>query len=252
MPARRATTDNRNVDVAIVCTLAMESDPFVKRLRNQRKTVGNRFHIVEGDAAGKRLAVLRTEPSPKRLAEAVDALLFVHRPRWVVAAGFAIGIDPTLLKGRLVIADELADESGRVLKINLRAAPEERTAGEFAFGRLVSLRSPPRSKLRKSALRERTGAIATDRVTFTIAEMCRREKTRLLAVRVLIDDATGDIAPGTRAVLHPSASFRAGGWVGAFLGGSGKTARLMKMRHEARRHAERLADLLMTLVATLE
>lgn len=252
MPTKRATTENRTVDVAIVCTLEMESAPIVKRLRNRRKTLGNRFQIVEGDAAEKRLAVLRAEPSPKRLAEAVDALLFVHWPRWVVAAGFAIGIDPALSTGRILIADELADESGRILKINLQAAPEQRSTGDVVFGRLVSLRNPPRTKLRKSDLRQRTGAVAADRVTFTVAELCRREKARLVAVRVLIDDASADSAPGSTAVFHPSASFRAGGWVGAFLSGSGKTSRLMKVRNEARRHAERLAALLMTLVATLD
>ncbi len=252
MPAKRTTADNRKVDVAIICTLDLESDPIVKQLRNRRKTLGNRFQIVEGDAAGKRLAVVRVEPSPKRLADAMDALLFVHRPRWVIAAGFAIGIDPALNTGRIVIADELADDSGRILKINLRAAPEQRSTADVVFGRLVSMRNPPRTKSRKNDLRQRAGAVAADRVSFTVAELCRRAVARLLAVRVLIDDASTDAAAASRAVLHPSASFRAGGWVGAFMSGSGKTSRLMKGREAAKRHAARLAALLMTVVATLE
>jgi hypothetical protein len=118
-------------------------------------------------------------------------------------------------------------------------------------GRLASVATLPRTVTAKRELRAKTGAIAADQHSWSLARVSCERGVRVLPVRVLVDDAARDADPESRAVYHPSATYRAGGVVGALISGAGHVGRIWQIRSAAKRHAERLADFLVHLMPTL-
>jgi nucleoside phosphorylase len=240
-----------SVDVAIVCALDLEADAIVRHLRRHKKTIGSGFTITCGTLSSRPVAVVRSEPGRKRIAAAADAVLHVHRPRCLIAAGFAIGLDATLRRGDVLVASEIVNDAGDREPISDTAVAVATRVAGANIGRLVSVSSLPRTVSAKRELLAKTVAVAADQQSMTLARISSERGVRFLAVRVLVDDATRDAAPESRAVYHPSASFRAGGVVGALMSGSGHVSRIWKIRAEAKRHANRLAEFLARLVPSL-
>lgn len=239
------------VDIAVVCALELEAAPLVRRLRGRRKTIGNRFVLVEGVVAERRVAVAWTDAPTKRLSDAADALLFTHKPRWLVAAGFAVGLDDAARTGDIVLASEVADEAGNCLNVGIRLATDDAGAPGTHAIRLVSTARWPHSIAEKHELHVRTGAVAADSQSFSLARICAEQQTKFLAIRVLADDCSRDAAPELLAVYHPSAKFRWGAAVGALLRGTGRATKVWKLRSAAKRHAERLADYIVQVLPRL-
>src|SRR5437667_202652 len=110
MPISTHPRADPTVDVAIICTLELEAVPIVRRLGRRQKTIGDGFTVVSGWTGKRRVAVVRSDAGRKRLLAATDALLSVHRPKWLIAAGFAVGLDDALKRGSVVVASELVNE----------------------------------------------------------------------------------------------------------------------------------------------
>jgi adenosylhomocysteine nucleosidase len=250
MSRRPNTIVDRRVDVLAVFALELESAPLLRMLLGQRATTGSGFHVVEGSFGGRRLAVATIGSTGSRREAALDALESVHKPRWLVSAGFAVGLADEVRTGEIVLASELTDEQGNSLSPNYR---ENRPLGKgrLHVGRCISMARLPVSTESKRAAGKERRAMAADRQSFVLARFCAKRGVRFAALRVVVEDTQRDSAPGTRTIYHPSGSFRAGGWVGALLGGSGRVARLMTLRSEAKQHAERLADALTHLLPRL-
>jgi hypothetical protein len=115
----------------------------------------------------------------------------------------------------------------------------------------VSIARWPHSIAEKHDLRARTGAVAADSQSFSLARICAEQQTKFLAIRVLADDGSRDADPELLAVYHPSAKFRWGAAVGALLHGAGRATKVWKLRSTAKRHAERLADFLVQVLPRL-
>jgi hypothetical protein len=81
--------------------------------------------------------------------------------------------------------------------------------------------------------------------------MSAERGVRVLSVRVLVDDAAGDAEPESRAVYHPSVTYRAGGVLGALMSGASHVGKIWRIRSAAKRHADRLAEFLVHLMPTL-
>ena len=242
---------DQNVDIAVICALELEAAPLVRRLRGRRKTVGNRFVLVEGSVASRRLVVAWTDGLTKRLTVAADAVLFTHKPRWLVAAGFAVGLSDAARIGDIVLASELVDKAGNCLNVGIRLAPEDAAAPGTHAARLVSVARWPHSIADKHDLHVRTGAVAADSQSFSLAKICAEQQTKFLAIRVLADDGSRDADPELLAVYHPSVKFRWGAAVGALLRGTGRATKVWKLRSAAKRHAERLADFIVQVLPRL-
>ncbi|MBI3461465.1 MAG: hypothetical protein HY000_00155 [Planctomycetes bacterium] len=223
------------VDIAVMCALELEASPLVNRLKGRRKTIGNQFVLVEGNLGSQRVAVAWTKATPNRVAAAADALLCTHRPRWLVAAGFAVGLVEDAWAGDIVLASELMDEETNYVSVDIRLSPEESASSHAHTGRLVSTRKWPHSRAEKQDLHSRTGALAADLQSFTLAKLCAQQQTKFLTMRILADDCSRD----------------AGAAVGAVLSGSGRAMKIWKLRNTANVYADRLAGFLVQVLPGL-
>ena len=121
---------------------------------------------------------------PATAAKRVNSLLAGPKPRLLVCAGFAGGLDPKLRSGDLVVAENLS--SAEVLDRVRMVVP---TATPFVFGSILSRALPVESVADKAALFRETGALAVDMESEAVAAACRTAGVPLLVVRTISDPA---------------------------------------------------------------
>jgi adenosylhomocysteine nucleosidase len=251
MRGNQKTVSDSFVDIGIVCALELESTAIVRRMGRRQKTIGSGFTVVSGIMSGRRVAVVRSDAGRSKLAKAADALLTVHRPKWLIAAGFGVGIDGQAKRGELIVAIELVNDHDQVQSTSAGSIAATALAKDARAGRLISIAALPRPAADKRLLAQRSGAIAADQDSWSLARVAFEHGVPFLSVRVLIDDASQNAEPESSAVYHPSTSYRFGGIVGAFMSGKGHVGKVWKIRSTAKRHADRLADFLGQLMPLL-
>jgi len=119
---------------------------------------------------------------PAAAAKSIQLLLAQERPRMLICAGFAGGLDPRVRAGDVVVADNFSTAE-------LRGRARELTGARphHFFGPLVTRQDPVEAVDAKAALAAETGALAVDMETGAVAEACLRAAVPLLAVRAISD-----------------------------------------------------------------
>jgi len=84
---------------------------LVDRLSGVLRTQGAGFVAREGGLDGKRLRDRRNRCWHAGAARGTQALLLGHKPRWVISAGFAGGLDDKVRKGDIVMATSSLDST---------------------------------------------------------------------------------------------------------------------------------------------
>ena len=200
-----------SADVGVVAALGIELGPFLAKLENVRKYRGRRFTVIEGELAGKLVAVVLAGAGRRNAQSGAEALLAGHRPSWVVSAGFAGALDPTLRRNDLVLAHEVVNLEGRRYGIDL-AVPEGQG---LRTGRLLTVDEIVRTAAEKAELRRAHGADVVDMETSAVAALCAERGVRFLSARVVSDEAGTDLPPEVLAILGRSGGLRLGAAVGA-------------------------------------
>ena len=101
------------VDFGVVFALSQESGCFVDMLSRVRVTRGDGFTVRRGFCGEREVVVVESGPGRQRAAKTAHALIDAFRPRIVVSAGFAGGLDPRVKRHDLVAAESLVDADGR-------------------------------------------------------------------------------------------------------------------------------------------
>ena len=172
--------------IAVTFALPQESQDFRRALRAV-ETVGPR--LLRGRLGRAEVLVGHTGVGPVAAAENIAALLAFQRPRLLVSTGFAGGLDPQLVTGDLLVAENFsAPELLAQSRALLAGAPRA------FFGGLTSQSQPAESIASKTALAATTGAFAVDMETASVAAACAAADVPLLAVRA-ISDAAGEPLP---------------------------------------------------------
>ena len=118
-----------------------------------------------------------------------------HRPKLVISAGFAGGLDARLHRGDIVWVDGLVDEAGGQYETERRRLPAALAEAKDCFvGRLLTVDRIIRLPDEKLALGRQYAALACDMESIAVAEVCHRREVPFLAVRV-INDAVDDLLP---------------------------------------------------------
>jgi adenosylhomocysteine nucleosidase len=162
--------------IAVTFALPEESRDFRRAIRE-----------VRGDGEGGGQTRVDAEPlrivhcgvGPASAGECTRKLVEEHRPRLLIATGFAGALDPTLGVGDLVLASNFSEPG--LLERARRIAPAVRV------GPLASVNEPVETPAAKRALAESTGAIAVEMETAAIA--AASAGIPLLAVRAISDHA---------------------------------------------------------------
>jgi len=204
-----------------------------------------------GRLRGGAVALIQSGAGPQRAAAAARALLAGHRPRWIVSAGFAGGLAPQVKRHDLVLADSVAGPDGRRLAIDLAADPAA-LGPRVHVGRILSVGQIVRQPAEKELLGRQHEALAVDLESLAVAEVCRAESVRFLAVRV-VTDAMDERLPADieRLTDQPSAAARLGAAVGAIWRRPASVKDLYLLRENALVASDRLARLLADVIETL-
>jgi adenosylhomocysteine nucleosidase len=181
----------------IVITFAMqeESKDFVSLLENAT-TRGDRadLPIIEGEFEGKKLTVVHVGVGPQSAESRLRAsgvLGGMEKPRLVICPGYAGGLAPHLQHADLMLVENFSDPA------LLAQAAALVGHSRVHRGNLTSEMAVIDSAADKTALCKRTGAVAVDMETGTIAQACAAAGVPLLAFRVISDDAESTLpVPG--------------------------------------------------------
>ncbi|REJ92616.1 MAG: 5'-methylthioadenosine nucleosidase [Planctomycetota bacterium] len=241
--------DTAHADVAIVCALPLEMAEFVRKLDRVKRYTGGSFTFRGGVLKDTRVVVVESGTGVTLAARATQAVIDAHTPNWVISAGFAGALQEEMRIGDLVIANEVANESGESLSVDMKM-PEDRDRGLFV-GRLMTAKQIVRTVDEKREISERTGALAVDLESFAVARVCGENKQKFLAIRVISDDMSADLPPEVLSVFGSTGSIRAGAVAGALWKRFSSAKDMWRLREQAADAAEKLAPFLEGVVKQL-
>jgi len=133
---------------------------------------------VVGNIGREEVLIFHTGIGCAAVAKTLPPLLARVRPSWLLSAGFAGALDPSLEVGQL-----LAEESLSAPALLARVPADVRRA------RIATEDVPAANADEKRAVRERTGAAAVDMESREVAAACTAARVPLLILRVISDDA---------------------------------------------------------------
>jgi adenosylhomocysteine nucleosidase len=166
--------------------------------------------VLEGTVAGVRVAWCVSGVGGPAAARAAALMIDGHRPRRLVSAGFAGGLDPALPRGCLVRPAAVTTEQAGT------RIPLAHAGAGAAEPLVVSVTEVVATVAAKRALAARTGAAIVDMETHAIATVAATAGLPCLGVRVVSDDASQTLPAEVAGLSRPqSALRRLGAVVGA-------------------------------------
>jgi adenosylhomocysteine nucleosidase len=239
--------------VGLVFALGIEAGGLLDRLRGVVLTEGPGFVAREGGLAGRRLVVIESGVGCEAAARAAEVLILGHQPRWVISAGFAGGLQEKLAQGDILLANQIVDPSGRQFDIDFKLDPDTVAAKRHLHvGRLLTHERIVKEPREKLELGQRYGALAVDMESIAVAEVCRREKTRFLAVRVISDAANHTLPRDIdNLVKRRTTAGRLGAAAGAILRRPSSIKDMWQLKEDALVVSERLATFLAGIIEQL-
>lgn len=246
------TPDRARADLGIVAALHLEVSPLLEKCDRLKKYVGGDFTFYGGFLRDIRVACVTAGAGAKRAAAAAHALLDAHAPQWMFSVGFAGGLTDDLRIGDIVVADRILpaaaaspdDDAG--LKIDVKMANDPKRG--LYIGRLATAGHIVQTVAEKRDIAARTGALAVDMESLTVAEVCRERKVKFLAVRAITDDCSADLPPEVLSLLGGTGTIRAGAVVGALWKRPSSYKAMWELRQNAHLASDRLGMFLAALI----
>jgi adenosylhomocysteine nucleosidase len=178
-------------------------------------------------------------------------VIAAHRPRWVISAGFAGGLDPELARHDLVMADTLVEATGERVTLDLDARLTTLDKA-VRVGAILTADRVIRSPGEKRVLGERYAALAVDTESMAVWRACQPRGVPMLAIRILTD-GVDDRLPAD--IQHLTNQTTAAARLGAALAAIWRRPRSFKdlwaLKETALVGSDRLAQFLARVIATL-
>jgi adenosylhomocysteine nucleosidase len=239
--------------VGVVFALGIEAGGLVDLLQGVVRTQGAGFSAREGGLKGRRVVIVESGVGAEAAAQATAALIEGHKPRWLISAGFAGGLHESLAQGDILLADAIADAAGRQLAIDFQLDREAIAAQRHLHvGRLLTMDRIVADAAEKETLGRAHGALAVDMESLAVADVCRREKTRFLSVRI-ISDAVGHTLPKDidYLVKRKTTASRLGAAAGAIVRRPSSIKDMWQLKEDALVASDRLAKFLTGIIEQL-
>jgi adenosylhomocysteine nucleosidase len=243
----------RPCHTGVVFALGIEAGGLEDLLQGGITIRGQGFVVRQGGLAGRRVMLMLSGAGRKNAANAADALIAGHKPRWVMSAGFAGGLDHRLRRGDILLADRLVDIAGNQLPVDVPPTADALTAAPgIHVGRLLTADRIIRLPQEKQALGREYAALAVDMESFAVAEVCRQRGIPFLAVRV-VHDAVDDKLPRDieRLLAQKSGAAQLGAALGAIINRPSSVKDLLSLKETALVVSDRLAKFLTGLIERL-
>jgi adenosylhomocysteine nucleosidase len=203
-------------EAAILFAVPIEAQAF-ERCGSERREVlaaGLTFH--EATVAGRRVAWCVGGVGRERAARAARLLIDGHRPRLLVTAGFAGGLDPALARGAVIEPTAVRGEPPGSESLALAARGPGPT--------LVTVDRIVHTPADKAALAVATGAGLVDMESLTVATVAREAGLPCRAIRVISDAAGDELPADVTRLVAPQSPFRRAGSLLGMLGRRPKAA----------------------------
>ncbi len=239
--------------VGVIFALGIEAGPFEDRLSGKIKIRGHKFVARQGGLKGRSIVVAHSDIGRENAARAAETLIAGHKPKWIISAGLAGGLQPQLKRGDILMADSIVDESGQRLAIDLNISTDQLAATPgLHVGSLLTADHVVFKADKKRELGERHGALAVDMETFGVAELCRQEKQRFLSIRV-ISDAVDEQLPAEveQLVKKKGTARKIGAAAGSIVRRPSMVKDLWHFREAAMQCSQRLAKFLEGVIEQL-
>jgi adenosylhomocysteine nucleosidase len=238
----------RPCDVGIVFALGIEAGGLEDRLDGALALEGSGFTVRQGGLARRHVVLLIAGHGRAAARRGVEALIAGHRPRLVLSAGLAGGLQPELRKFDIVVADSVADEAGERLAIDVRYPPEP----HVHIGRLLTVDRIVRTPDEKRRLGREHQALAVDMETAAVAAVCREQKIRFMAVRIVSDTADDELPRDLgRLLKQKTTAGKLGAALGAIVNRPSSVKDLYRLQEDALLASDRLAKFLAALIKQL-
>jgi adenosylhomocysteine nucleosidase len=227
MPIASSAEVRPSVAAGIVFALPIEADAFARRVERgvTLDAAGLAFH--EGRIDGRPIAWCVAGAGPTAAAKAARLLIAGHRPKLLIAAGFAGGLDLTLPRGTVVLPSRALCQAGGpplALAVHPQSALPSGAppAADGTGASIVSVGDVVTSPAAKQALAAATGAILVDMETYAVAQVARDAGLPCACVRVVSDTAGQELPREVSALARPQSGMRR---LGAALGAIGRRPR---------------------------
>jgi adenosylhomocysteine nucleosidase len=150
--------------------------------------------------------------------------------------------------------ESLIDQRHQSLEVGFQMDPAVvQATPHLHVGRLLSLDQLVRDRQKKEVLATEHGAIAYDMETFAVAQVCRNENVRFLAVRVVSDQLDEQLPAEVEHMLgQQSVAGKLGAATGALFRRPGSVKDMWKLRETATQASDRLARFLEGVLPQLE
>jgi len=192
-PDGERAAENAICDVAVIFATQSESGGVEDLLQDVRRTRGSSFVVAQGTFGERRVVIAVSGVGHDRARQATSAVILGHKPRWVVSAGFAGGLQPALRKGDIVMVDQIVDAHGKRLTIDLHVdADQLRLHRGLHVGRILSVDQLVPKPNDKESLGQKHDALSVDMESIVVAEVCREERVRFLGIRIISDAVDED------------------------------------------------------------
>jgi len=240
-------------DVGVVFALGIESGGLEDLLQQTTTFKGDRLVACRGELAGASVVALRSGAGAEAAARGTEALIHGHHPAWVISAGLAGGLVSDLAAGDLLMVDSLVNTAGKHLDLDLKVDPDWLAATPNVHaGRLLSADRLVRLPDEKKKLGHQHKAMAVDMETFAVAETCRRQKVRFMAVRIVHDTVEEELPADIEQLLRQkTTSARLGAAAAAIWRRPGSVKDMWRLRENALVASDRLAEFLAGMIGQL-
>ena len=240
-------------DLGFVFALAIEAGCFVDTLSQVRVTRGDDFVARQGRRGKREIVLVESGAGIHRAAKAVHAMIDAYRPRLMVSAGFAGGLDRRAQRQDLVVATSLQNARGDEVVLDpARLAPWLDEVQNLHRGRLLSFDRVVCLCEEKQQLGRRHAALAVDMEAFAVAEVCRQRAVDLLVVRAISDAIDDELPPDIGKLLaQKSFAGQLGAAVGSIFRRPAAVKDLFNLHQNALASSDRLAKFLGLLIERL-
>jgi adenosylhomocysteine nucleosidase len=200
------------------------------------------------------LRVVEVGVGAEHAAQSTRQLIARSRPNWVVAAGFATALDPSLRRGDLLMPDRILAPDGSALSVGFQIERQVLEATPYLrVGPLLSLDHVAATRAEKEELATSSHAIACDMESQAVAAVCHQEHVRFLAVRIITDERDDELPAELAHLLHQKTlAGKLGAAAGAVFRRPASVKDLWHLREDAQKASSRLALFLRGLLPQLE
>lgn len=235
-------------EIAFIFALNAESGALTDLLENSTYAKCSTFVERAGLLDGRTVVVAEVGVGAEAATRGTADCLALHKPKWVVSAGFAGGLVEGLNKGHILMADELVDLSGNVLETGLKI-DRSSLSPSLHVGRLLTVDRLIREPDEKRSLAQQHQAIACDMESSAVAEVCRQAGVPFFSVRV-ISDTVDDRLPVEieKLLTEKSLVGRLGTAAGAILNRFSAVGDMWRLYEDALKCSQRLAKFLRSML----